>query len=122
MLYARRWLIRFSMRTIGLIGGLGPESTIEYYRAILSIHRQQRGDGNNPAILINSVNMKRLVDLISDNRLEEAASYLSQEIEKLAKAGASFCLVTANTPHIIFESLETRSSIPLISIVEETCK
>ena len=110
------------MRTIGIIGGIGPESTIEYYRLILSLYRKQRSDGNNPPILINSINIKRMLDLIGDNQLQEAASYLVEEIEKLAKAGASFCLLAANTPHIIFESVQARSTIPLISIVEETCK
>ncbi|OLE54173.1 MAG: hypothetical protein AUG51_09770 [Acidobacteria bacterium 13_1_20CM_3_53_8] len=110
------------MRTIGIIGGIGPESTIEYYRLILSFYREYRSDGNNPPILINSINLKRMVDMFGENQLEEAASYLVEEIEKLEKAGASFCLLTANTPHIIFESVQARSSIPLISIVEETCK
>jgi aspartate racemase len=110
------------MRTIGIIGGIGPESTIEYYRAIISLYREQRRDGNSPQILINSINMKRLVDLITANQLEGAARYLSAEIAKLAKAGASFGLLAANTPHIIFESLEAHSPIPLISIVEETCQ
>src|SRR5437868_13268008 len=104
MLYAQRELSRaFSMRTIGIIGGIGPESTIEYYRLILSIYREHRSDGNNPPILINSINLKRMLELIGGNQLQEAASYLGEEIARLAKAGASFCLLAANTPHIIFE-------------------
>lgn len=110
------------MRTLGIIGGIGPESTIEYYRLIISLYREHRKDGNNPPLLINSINLKRMLDLIGANQSQEAAHYLGVEIEKLARAGASFCILAANTPHIIFESLEASSPIPLISIVEETCK
>jgi aspartate racemase len=110
------------MGIMGVIGGLGPESTLEYYRSLISLYREHKKDGNNPHILINSINMKRLLDLIVADRLEEAASYLGEEIERVAKAGASFCIVTAGTPHIVFESLRANSTIPLISIVEETCK
>ena len=78
------------MGTIGIIGGLGPESTIEYYRLILAFYREQKKDGSNPPILINSVNMKRLLDLITAGELREAAGYLVEEVERLAKAGASF--------------------------------
>jgi aspartate racemase len=110
------------MGLIGIIEGIGPESTIEYYRLLLSIYREQRNEDVNPPILINSINMKRLVGLISAGELQEASDYLGVEIERLAKAGASFGFVAANTPHIVFENLQAASTIPLISIVEETCK
>lgn len=110
------------MRRIGIIGGIGPESTIEYYRWILSIHRERTGGEDNPPIIINSINLNRLRDLISNNRLEEAADYLSEEIERLAKAGANFCLLAAGTPHIVFDEVQARSPLKLISIVEVTCE
>src|ERR1700742_5158115 len=109
------------MGTIGIIGGLGPESTIEYYRLILAFYREQKKDGSNPPILINSVNMKRLLDLITAGELREAAGYLFEEVERLAKGGASFGLISANTPHIVFETVQAASPIQLLSIVEETC-
>ena len=110
------------MKIIGIIGGIGPESTIEYYRLILSFYREQKRDGNNPSILINSINIKLMLDLIGANELEEATRYLTDEVERLAKAGASFAIIAANTPHVIFDEIQASSIIPLISIVEETCK
>lgn len=110
------------MKTIGIIGGIGPEATIEYYRLILSLYREQKAGGNNPSILINSINMKRLLDWIGTDEHEEAMRYLSNEVERLACAGASFAILTANTPHIIFDKIQANSRIPLLSIVEETCK
>ncbi|HKC63480.1 MAG TPA: amino acid racemase [Pyrinomonadaceae bacterium] len=110
------------MKIIGIIGGIGPESTIEYYRLILSLYREQKVDGNNPAILINSINLKRVLDLVGANKLQEATRYVTDEVERLACAGASFAVIASNTPHIIFDEIQANSTIPLISIVEETRK
>lgn len=110
------------MVTVGIIGGIGPESTIEYYRLTLSLYREQKVDGNNPSILINSINIKRMLGLIGDNRRQEAARYINEEIERLARAGASFCVIASNTPHLIFDEIQANSALPLISIVEETRK
>src|SRR5690242_20498417 len=52
--------------------------------------------------------------------LRKVTDYLAAEVEKLYKAGANFAALTANTPHIVFDELQQRSAIPLISIVEAT--
>jgi aspartate racemase len=109
------------MKTVGIIGGVGPESTIEYYRGIVDSYRERNNDGSYPSIIINSVNLKQLLDFMNAGELSQAANYLVPEIEKLSRAGASFGVVAANTPHIVFDELQARSSIPLISIVESTC-
>ena len=110
------------MKTIGIIGGIGPESTIEYYRFLISRYRALKSDGSYPSIIINSINLKKIVDRITANHLAELTDDLVGEVERLARAGADFGLVAANTPHIVFDDLQRRSSIPLISIVEATCQ
>jgi aspartate racemase len=110
------------MATIGIIGGVGPESTIEYYRHIISLYREERKDGNYPSIIINSINLKRMLDFAAASQWQDAADYLCDEVKRLARAGASFGIISANTPHIVFEEVQAGSPIPLISIVEETCK
>ncbi|HKZ81039.1 MAG TPA: amino acid racemase [Pyrinomonadaceae bacterium] len=110
------------MKTLGIIGGIGPESTIDYYRLIIASYRQQKGDGSYPAIIINSVDLNKLVDLITANELDAITEYLVGEIDKLAKAGADFAVLASNTPHIVFDEIERRSTIPLISIVEAACQ
>ena len=110
------------MKTVGLIGGIGPESTIEYYRLIVSSYLAQEKSGNYPQIIINSINMKKMLDLIGETKLDEATDYLVDEIEKLAKAGADFALLASNTPHIVFDNIKKVSPLPLISIVEATCE
>ncbi|MCI0396456.1 MAG: amino acid racemase [Chloroflexi bacterium] len=110
------------MKTIGIIGGIGPESTIEYYRLIIALYRQRKPDGSYPPILINSINLTRMLDLIGEQRLEEVTEYLLGEVAKLAQAGAELGLLAANTPHIVFEDIQRQSPIPLVSIVEATCR
>jgi aspartate racemase len=110
------------MKTIGIIGGIGPESTIEYYRLIIAAYREQRQDGNYPPLLVNSINMKMMLDLIGANQLTEVSQYLLDEIKRMARAGADLGLLASNTPHIVFDDLQRQSPIPLVSIVEAACE
>ena len=110
------------MTTAGIIGGIGPESTVEYYRLIVSAYLEREGNGNYPGIIINSINMKKMLDLIGDNRFEEATDYLVGEIQKLASAGADYAVLASNTPHIVFNEINLASPLHLISIVEATCE
>jgi aspartate racemase len=109
------------MKSIGIIGGLGPESTIEYYRSIIASYGERIPDGSYPSITINSIDLKKVLDLVSANNLAELADYLVSEIERLARAGAECGLVAANTPHIVFDEVHRRAPIPLLSIGEATC-
>ena len=109
------------MKTLGIVGGLGPESTIEYYRFLLAAWRERRPDGSSPAIIINSLDVQRGIAMLDANRLAELADYLAAAVESLARAGADFALIAANTPHIVFDAVQRRSPIPLISIVEAAC-
>jgi aspartate racemase len=107
------------MKTVGIVGGIAPDSTIEYYRQIIALYRKHSPD--NPEIIINSINLQRMIRLIEANELAAMADYLSSAIEKLASAGADFALLASNTPHLVFDELRARSPLPLISIVEEAC-
>src|SRR5437762_8539621 len=109
------------MKTLGIIGGLGPESTIDYYGRIITLYRERTGDGSYPQFIINSVSLKRGLDFMDANNLTGMADYLVEEVGKLARAGATFGLISANTPHIVFEEVAAKSAIPLISIVDATC-
>jgi aspartate racemase len=108
------------VKTAGIIGGLGPESTIEYYRSIIASYRERMPDGSYPSFIINSVNLTKALDLVTAGELAALTDYLTGEIEKLARAGADFAALSANTPHIVFEDLRRRSPVPLLSIVEAT--
>ena len=108
------------MKTVGIIGGIGPESTIEYYRFIIEGYRERLTDDSYPAIIINSVDLNKLVTWMNGSELDAVTDYLVAAIEKLARAGADFAVIAANTPHIVLDRIRPRSPIPLISIVEAT--
>jgi aspartate racemase len=110
------------MKTLGIIGGIGPESTIDYYRSIIKIYREQSPGGTYPSIIINSIDLKTLVGLIEANELEKVSDYLVAEFQRLAAGGAMFGILAANTPHIVFDEIRRRAPFPLISIVEATCR
>ena len=109
------------MKTLGLIGGTGPESTIDYYRLLTAQYRE-KADGASPPVIINSVNLKLMIEWMSANELGKVTDYLVEEFKKLERAGVDFAALTANTPHIVFDELQQRVALPLISIVEAACE
>lgn len=109
------------MKLLGIIGGIGPESTVDYYRLFISIYRERRPNGGYPPLLINSIDLFRALELVNSNDLEGLTAYLLGEIRRLALAGAVIGLLSSNTPHIVFDRLRRASPIPLISIVETAC-
>jgi aspartate racemase len=109
------------MKTVGIIGGIAPESTVVYYREIVNEFLKRLNDGNYPQIIINSINMKKMLDYVTDKNLDELVNYLLGEIYKLSNADADIGLLASNTPHIAFNELKKKSPIPLLSIVELTC-
>ena len=110
------------MKVLGMVGGLGPESTVDYYRLIIAAYREQRPDGSYPRIVINSIDLNKVRDLVTANALAELTGHLLAEVGRLASAGADFGLFAANTPHIVFDDVRRQSPIPLLSIVEATCE
>jgi len=109
------------MKTLGIIGGLGPESTIDYYQKIIALYRERTRNGSYPEFIVASVNLRKGLDFMDANDLAGMADYLLQGIGKLVRAGADFGLISANTPHIVFDDVASKSPIPLISIVAATC-
>jgi aspartate racemase len=103
---------------VGLVGGLGPESTIDYYRRLLEAWAAER-PGSAPGIVIDSLDVSRVVPLVERDHAG-LVEYLAASIQRLAGAGVDFAALTANTPHLVFDELAAASPIPLVSIVE-TC-
>lgn len=110
------------MRTVGVIGGLGPETTSEFYLDIIfgtyKISKEQR-----PGVLISSVPLpyKIEADLIERNKGgERYIPYLTKEAKRLEKAGADFLVMPCNSLHVFIEEIRTSVSVPVLSIIEET--
>ncbi len=105
-----------------MIGGLGPESTVDYYKMIIARWRERKGNKGYPEFVIVSLDVDKGIELVDGGRLGELADYLADGVEKLARAGADFGFFAANTPHIVFDEVQRRSKIPLISIVGATAE
>ncbi len=108
------------MRTSGMIGGLGPESTVDYYRSIIARYRARKPDGGYPHVILNSLDVDKGIALLDAERLGDLADYLAAGVESLVRAGADFGFIAANTPHLVFDEVQRRSAIPLLSIVRAT--
>jgi aspartate racemase len=104
------------MAIVGLIGGLGPESTIDYYRRIIQVW-QRHDPASFPSIVIDSLDVQRGLALVASDRAG-LTGYLFGSVRRLAGAGVNFIALTANTGHIVFDELAARSPVPMLSIVE----
>ncbi|HOI42304.1 MAG TPA: amino acid racemase [Elusimicrobiales bacterium] len=110
------------MKKLGLVGGIGPESTLEYYKLITEGYRAAAGGMNYPRIIIDSLNLGEMYTLVEEKRWPEFAGHFVDSVNRLAAGGAEFAAMAANTAHIVFDEVSRRSPLPLISIVEETCR
>ncbi len=110
------------MKTLGIIGGIGPGSTVDYYQTIIELYRARIGDGSYPPILINSIDVQRVLATVGAGELQSLTGWLLTELQKLERGGADFGIMASNTPHLVFDDLERQSPLPLISIVAETAR
>lgn len=110
------------MKTLGIIGGIGPGSTVDYYQTTVELYRARKGDGSYPPILINSIDLQRVIATVSVGDLGGLTDWILDELEKLRRGGADFAIMASNTPHLVFDDLRARSALPLISIVEAACE
>ena len=110
------------MKIPGLIGGLGPESTILYYKEIIARFQNATGMETFPELLIRSVDMTRVLNLIESGARGKLVEYLAGAAEQLAAAGAQFCAISSNTPHLVFNELREWVSVPMVSIVETAAR
>lgn len=108
------------MKKLGLVGGMGPESTIPYYHDIVYGVQEKMGKNYFPNLTIESVNVFDILRLCGEQKYDELTDYLMAAIHNLIMSGADFAALSANTPHIVFDRLQERSEIPLVSIVEAT--
>jgi aspartate racemase len=105
-------------KVIGIIGGIAPASTIDYYQSIINGYQKRAGTNKFPSIIINSINMPKMLAFVAAKQFDQLTEYLSDEIKKLKNGGADFAVLASNTPHIVFDQLKLNSPLPMISIVE----
>tara|TARA_Y100000310_G_scaffold340956_2_gene438509 strand:- start:3612 stop:4301 length:690 start_codon:yes stop_codon:yes gene_type:complete len=112
------------MKTVGIIGGLGPETTAEFYLDLV-FSCQKKDKTNRPPIIISSVPLPYKIeeDAIAKNQgIERIKPFLIKEAKRLEKSGADFIVMPCNSLHIFYEDICKGVNIPVLSIVDETVK
>ncbi|HRU07471.1 MAG TPA: amino acid racemase [Candidatus Brocadiia bacterium] len=103
------------MKTIGIFGGLGPESTAAYYEYITRKYYETRRDYAYPEIVIYSVNFKEYIDAGYDR-----PDAVKDAICRLHRAGADFVVASCNSIHIVYDRICDDLPIPWVSIMDAT--
>jgi len=105
---------------IGILGGMSYESTIKYYDLILQKYFEKYNDYNYPEVVIFSLNFQKVIDYELGHEKEKYIGYLMSGIKSLENAGVNFIVMSANSPHVVYEDLEKLSNVPILSIVKVT--
>lgn len=110
------------MKKIGILGGLGPESTLDYYKGIIDAFKPDYEQTGYPEICIESVNLKAFVGYANKDEWEKVINILAEKFDQLKNMDCDFGIIASNTPHRVFNEIAAQTSLPLISIVETTCE
>jgi len=105
-------------KTIGILGGMSPESTVAYYEYITRTYTERFGDYAYPEVLIYSVSFQPYVDWPKDDRWDLVAEGLGQAARALEAAGADFILIATNTMHIVFDEVKDSVNVPMLSLLD----
>lgn len=108
------------MKKLGLVGGMGPESTIPYYHDIVYGVNEKLGGKVFPELAIESVNIFKMLSYFKQEDYDGLTEYLMDAVNHLIQGGADLVALSANTPHIVFDRLQELSAVPLVSIIEAT--
>ena len=110
------------MKTIGLLGGMSWESSIEYYRIINRAVQERLGGLHSARSLMHSVDFAPVAALQAAGRWAEAGELLGQAARQLERGGADFVVLCTNTMHSVAAEVEAALSIPLLHIADPTAR
>lgn len=105
-------------RVLGIVGGTGPESTIDYYRSIIAAWQERASDGSYPQLIIYSIEAGRIFRFLGESDFSAIAADIAPAVGRLAAAGAGAAILASNATHLAFDEIEAASPIPLIHIVD----
>jgi aspartate racemase len=110
------------VKTIGLIGGMSWESSIEYYRIINQAVKQRLGGLHSAKCIMYSVDFAEVEPLQHEGQWEEAAKHMIRAAQSVEAAGADFLVLCTNTMHKTAGEIEKATSIPLLHIADATAQ
>ena len=108
------------MKTIGLIGGMSWESSLEYYRMINETVKSKLGGLHSAKCLMYSVDFEEIEVLQHQNKWDELTNIMVNSSEKLKNGGADFIVICTNTMHKMARDIENRVGIKVLHIAEVT--
>jgi aspartate racemase len=108
------------MKKIGIVGGLGPESTLDYYRGIIDAFKPTYETLGFPEIAVESVDLRSFTEQAQGGEWDRIAAMLIDRFEIIRRGGADFGAIASNTPHRVFDQVQKGTTLPLLSIVEAT--
>ncbi len=106
-------------KTIGMIGGLSPESTITYYE-LITRGFYERTEGHYPDIVIRSVDLTDYTAWFSEGQWQRAGNAMAAIFEEMRSIGVDFGMICANTPHRALPYVSSGTSLPILSIIDAT--
>ena len=108
------------MKTLGIIGGMSPESTVLYYQIINREVNRRLGGNNSANIVMHSVNFAEIVALQAQGNWQQAGVLLADSAQKLAQMGAEGLVLATNTMHKVADVIQAAVEIPLLHVVDAT--
>ena len=110
------------MKTIGLIGGMSWESSLEYYRILNETTKAQLGGLHSARCILYSVDFAEIEALQHQDRWEDAARLMVEAAQSLERAGADFVVLCTNTMHKLADEIQANTHIPLLHIADATAE
>ena len=108
------------MKTLGMIGGMSPESTVLYYQIINREVNRRVGGNNSANIVMHSVNFAEIAALQAQGNWQQAGVLLADSAQKLAQMGAEGLVLATNTMHKVADVIQAAVEIPLLHVVDAT--
>ena len=109
-------------RILGVVGGTGPASTVDFYQALVAGQEARRHDDSFPRVIVNSIDGNELKPYVLAGDHAGAAAMLGEAVGRLAAAGAGLALFASVTTHFVFDEVAATSPIPMLSIVDATAR
>lgn len=106
------------MKKIGLIGGVGPVSTVNYYLELNRLYHNDFGVNEYPEIVIDSLSLNKVTTALADERYDIVCETLKKSADILRNAGAECVAICSNTPHIVLSQIVDDLPLPIVSIVD----
>jgi aspartate racemase len=110
------------MQTIGLLGGMSWESSIQYYRILNQLVREERGGLHSAPLLLHSFDFDQVAALQATGRWDQAGDLLAGAAKGLEAAGAELLLLCTNTMHKVAPAVQAAVSVPLLHIIDATAE